>query len=415
LSKSKKYFIVMEQKDIQPEAQLSAEEKIARIKEGFLSYTPFDPEEEVKKLRSIPKEQRREATERFKEEFARQRIGTLRLYREIGDVLEKDPDASRDELDTMIAAHAEDLKFSGKHFERAGGMLDRYARVHAYVNNMRRQYPDDEDLFAALCGHAPKGKIKVVEGPVTLHFVCADIDDYRAVGSFDSDEIRKDNPLERAVHAGTGITAQKYRIPFLNKIFRPSKPLEANEWSRAHEEHHQIAEIIEPYKRELVILFDETLLRVPDKTHEEKQALLNRFFRTAGFTLPMRQTGEEMLSGLLQEGPELFFTAGSRSHMRGYYAQHVDEDIQDADDFLKEGLGEEYGEYTKMVQTAKQHTTDHFRTLIDGGFQAMQRLLGAGLKEQDVFNLLVTERVQQWPALARRIVEQKEKEKARTD
>jgi hypothetical protein len=405
----------MEQKDIQPKAQLSAEEKISRIKEGFLPYEPFDPEEEVKKLYFVPKEQRREATERFREEFARQRIGTLRLYRETGDALAKDPDVSRDELDTIIAARAEELRFSGKHFERAGGMLDRYTQVHAYVKNMRSRYPDDEDLFFALCGHAPKGKISVVEGPVTLHFVCENIDDYRAVGSFDSNETRKDNPLERAVHAGTGITAQKHRVPFLNKIFRPRKPMEANEWSRAHEEHHQIAEIIEPYKKDLVILFDEALLRVPDKTPEEKQALLNRFFRTAGLTLPIRQTGEEMLSGLLQEGPELFFTAGSRLHMRGYYVQNVDEDIQEADNCLKEGLGEEYGEYTKMVQTAKQHTVDRFRTLIDGGLQAMQRLSEAGFKEQDIFNLLITERVQQWPTLARRIVEQKEKEKARMD
>lgn len=67
---------------------------------------------------------------------------------------------------------------TGAQKELANDLLRAYAEKHACVQNVREQYPDDEELYCALFGRKPRGSLEVVAGPITLSFQCKDIEDY---------------------------------------------------------------------------------------------------------------------------------------------------------------------------------------------------------------------------------------------
>ena len=58
----------------------------------------FNPDEEVKNLWSVPKEQRREAVSTFKDKLARQREAWALCRTSIEERIESDPDLPREEM-----------------------------------------------------------------------------------------------------------------------------------------------------------------------------------------------------------------------------------------------------------------------------------------------------------------------------
>jgi hypothetical protein len=391
---------------------MTPEEKIAKIKAGFLPYEPFDPESEVAKISKLPKEEKKEALERFKEEYADQRVGILRLHNEIQYKIEDNPDISREDLDEMIYERAEELKLAPQQFGKIENVLDNYGSVHSYVKQMREQYPDDDDLFEAAFGVRPVGKIRVKEGPVTLHFVCADLRDYGKALGIDKDyKVYSETKNEAARYIRQGITAENREMwgSLKEMVFKREPDMEP--YSAVHEEGHQVAQLFLKTRAELTFQFDETALKAAE-TDEEAQAILNRVFRNAANVFT-QMTREEIIIDLLAQGKKDFFEKKNVMRMMAYYANLVgtqnEVTANTFEDHLDWGPG-----FRKMLEEAKESSEQKHYETVAAGIKAIKDLLSGGFNEKEAVNLFTPEPIENWFKLAQRILAEKNTKKPAT-
>ena len=400
---------------------MTTEEKIAKIKAGFLPYDVFDPETEVAKIAKLPKEEKREALERFKEDYAEQRVGILRLHNEIENKIEEDPDISRDELDEMIFMAAEELRLSVRQFERMSGILNTYERVHQKVRHLRETYQDDEELFEEATGKKPIGKVHIMETPVTLHFVCEDMDDYLAARGIEGADRRTKKmfktergfriPLEDGITFGNGSDEANSLKSRLFSFFSASTfdPAE-HERTKEHEMKHQVFEFFKNFKHGNAIALDKEQLSVAENT-EEKIKIMARLLRNT-LTMVEDVTGEEMLIAYLHyfsNNSARFSSEEVTENFEGRYrsyivgnANSVGTDILSKSKFLS---SEEVAKTEKIVGGLKENAlASHYSNILEG-VTAVRKLEKADFGTQDILNLLGPENLQNWPKVVDRILE----------
>lgn len=112
----------------------------------------FNPGEEVKKLWSVPKEQRSESISRFKETLARQRKAWALCRTSIEAQIESKPDLPRQEMVETVREFATHYGFAKNHVKVAESLIDDYLEMHRRVNEARKKYPDDVALINRLTG-----------------------------------------------------------------------------------------------------------------------------------------------------------------------------------------------------------------------------------------------------------------------
>jgi hypothetical protein len=143
----------------------------------------FSPVGELNDVRRLPKEQRAEALLRFKARLAYNKEGLARLQEDLIQKIKANPDLPRHDLRASIETLAKEygLTFSQKQAARL--FLNSYGERHANIRAVREQYTDDGELYQALFKRAPKGNVKIKEGPITLYVRCANQEDYAWIHS----------------------------------------------------------------------------------------------------------------------------------------------------------------------------------------------------------------------------------------
>ena len=140
----------------------------------------FDPEKELSEIKTVPKEEKKKRLQEFKEKLAYQKEGLARTQEQLINVIRDNPDINWPEL----YGKALDLltKYGANMQEdKVREILSRYHWRHLAVKEAREKFPDDDKLFEAIFGRPSRGKIEVMEGPVTLYFRCHNTNDYALI------------------------------------------------------------------------------------------------------------------------------------------------------------------------------------------------------------------------------------------
>lgn len=389
------------------ERDFSAPEKMA--------YEPFDPEKEVKKIGQMPKEEKKEAIEKFKQDYIAQRVGILKLHREIDQKIEENPDIPREELNQLIAVFAEELRLSSGQLERMSGILDYYEIVHQKVKRLRETYPDDRDLFKEIAGKKPKGHLEVMETPVTLHFMCEDFRDF-ALGTgvrggfiWNKYNYVKGTRGQKNVDRD-GITFEKldFTDMLASKYYRfryGKKPhLEMRAKTKEHEMRHQVFAFFKDMKELDVIKSGEEHFYVAP-TLKEKESVAGRLFRNLQLYFA-DATGEEILNIYIEENPELFFSEKAKDNFFVWYAGKFFEKqnrlLSSLDNHAetKELSQLKITIYSSVLKIVDMHKKD-----IEAGVAVVKDLQEAGFAKEEILNILGSENLKKWPKLARRLME----------
>lgn len=182
--------------DYDQEMLAEAEERAEKEPEEPLSYNPFDPEAELKKLRKLsPREQilipseekrriRKERLISFKEKLMRQKEGIARTIDDLRTTIESAPGTTAEVLLSKVQAAAQEYKFTRAQNALFKYAIEKYQEKHAAVEKYRTMYPSDANLFEACFGKKPKGEVVIVKSPMTLFFRCFDRDDYAFLFGF---------------------------------------------------------------------------------------------------------------------------------------------------------------------------------------------------------------------------------------
>lgn len=165
--KIKEYFGQLNQEDFDQLLEFDFREQ---LKDTPPIESLFSPEEELAKIKSLPREQKRETLATFKERLARQRkaLAACRIF--IERSIEFNHDVPKKKLMGLINKFATQYGFDDRQKQISEQLIDGYFENRQKVLEVRQQFADDHELVNELTGVNidKKEKIDVSVGPMTI-------------------------------------------------------------------------------------------------------------------------------------------------------------------------------------------------------------------------------------------------------
>jgi hypothetical protein len=165
--KVKEYFGQLNQEDFDQLLELDFQEQLKDTPpiEGV-----FSPEEELAKIKSLPREQKREALATFKEHLARQREGLAACRVFIERSIEFNHDIPRKKLIELVDKFGAQYGFDDRQRQISEQLIDGYYKNRQKVLEVRQQFTDDHELVKELTGIniEKTEELGVSVGPMTI-------------------------------------------------------------------------------------------------------------------------------------------------------------------------------------------------------------------------------------------------------
>ncbi len=199
----------------------------------------FSPEEELRKIRELPREQRREALATFKKNLVRQQkaLAALRVF--IERSIEFNHDFPRKKLVDLFEKFAAHYGFDSRHRGIFEKIMDGYYENRWKVLKMREKFPDDRRLVYELTGVniGKDEKLDVSIGPMSIDIR---VEGYNAKKMFKR-WLPVVEPNSRFPYGGFASQSSEgvcYTVVNLDKEARVGDP--TGEGTRMHEYQHLI-------------------------------------------------------------------------------------------------------------------------------------------------------------------------------
>lgn len=133
----------------------------------------FSPEEELEKIKSLPREERKETLISFKEKLVKQRKAWAACRIFVERSIEFNPDVSKEKLMELIDKFSTQYGFDNHQKSISEKLIDEYYIYRKRALEIRQQFPNDYDLVKNLTGiNIDKNtKLDVSVGPMTIDIV----------------------------------------------------------------------------------------------------------------------------------------------------------------------------------------------------------------------------------------------------
>lgn len=378
----------------------------------------FDPEEELKQIRQLPREEKRQALEEFKEKLAAQKEGLSKLQSEIINEFKGNPDATHDELMNKIKKEGTNYGITDKQIDLASEIIKNFQAEHQRVKELREEFPDDNELFKAMYGRLPAGKVEAEIRPTTILFKIYDENDFAyVVGANRSQksivDISETDKRKAEVLRGSCIPWNLDAL--LNNTLIVNMSNSNNLIEKGynevinHEEQHAFNTLFTEAKS--VSNAKQELLN--SQTDTERETALYRYFtdkrRAQGDTQAKDEimafyTGEEAYS---PEKITDILTYSDNITTYSYFEKALDILRQHLGKDLIPKMGKErFDEMTEKL--FHKVFEDEYKKVIQQGAQAFDDLRKkGGFKTSEIVGMLTHEPLRKWPLTAKRMLEQK--------
>ncbi|OGZ97297.1 MAG: hypothetical protein A3I44_00735 [Candidatus Sungbacteria bacterium RIFCSPLOWO2_02_FULL_51_17] len=130
----------------------------------------FSPENELAKIRRLPKNEQRAALITFKELLARQRTAWAACRVFIEKSIEANNGIPKKELLNLARRFGDQYGFTNEQRKTAERLIDGYYKYRYRALQMRRRFPDDKKLIKKILGMDPEeiGQVDITVGPMTI-------------------------------------------------------------------------------------------------------------------------------------------------------------------------------------------------------------------------------------------------------
>lgn len=163
-------------------------------KNPFQKDETFDPELELKRLKALPRNEKRGALVSFKEKLSFQMLGWAQFQDRFFSHLQRHPDVPFDFFVQKLKLYQERYAFSDADCKAALRMFRAYQERRAVIHKTLETYPHNKELFKALFGCYPKGTIERVDGPLTIYLRAHNAEDYAWIRSRTWKKEQEDTP-----------------------------------------------------------------------------------------------------------------------------------------------------------------------------------------------------------------------------
>jgi len=366
----------------------------------------FDPKKELQEIRYLPKTQRKGALEVFKKKlaFQQERLGSLQ--EQIIDIMRKNPDASMETIYNVALDIGSNFGMSEDQKKLTHSIIKTYTEKHQKIREVRREFTDDRELFRALFGRLPMGKLEVIEGPITLYFRLQNIKDYAFLRSNAFLQNRNPEPKEiRSAQMSGGVALRETLVPGLDWVaivekssssisgrdFKPKKPIERVYW---HEEQHAIKRLFATQRR-----WQATWVSLENaKNDQERQEALKNHLRIR--RLQAEEYARDEILAYFKIG-ELKYTYENLLEEGGLYNYFTD-DEEDLKTRLKKVLA---GYPQSLIDgLVKKVWVDEYRQTLKDAINSLEELENIGYSKDQAISVLIHEPLGRWKKVINRLL-----------
>lgn len=165
--KVKEYFAQLTQEDFDQLLDFDFQEQLKDVPPIEDVFSPWD---ELAKIKSLPREQKKESLVAFKENLAKQRraLAACRVF--VERTIEFNHDVPREKLLRLVEQFGEQYGFDDKQKQIIGQLLDGYYENRQKVLKIRQQFSDNHELVYELTGAnlGKDEKLDVSVGPMSI-------------------------------------------------------------------------------------------------------------------------------------------------------------------------------------------------------------------------------------------------------
>lgn len=355
----------------------------------------FSAEKELARIKSLPKEQKREALTSFKENLAKQQeaLANCRVF--IERYIEFNNDVPREKLVVLIEQFGTQYGFTDAQKQTAEKLIDGYYENRRRVLEIRKQYPDNVALVSELSGveFDSTAQFDVSIGPMSIDIVTDGLNTNRIYR-------RSKDVMTKHPHGGFA-SLSRHKQSVLFTVINKSKPLEGRLFRKAaliHEHEHEKNRLfrasfdrqVDPHEKNAILTQYEY-----ENEPETKKELLEAYFRLRRQEA-FQRVKDELISIKKDKTPfpfryEIFFMKGSPYD---YLAPLRNWDRKKNDPLWKE--------------TTKRILVDDYERILRQAFSAFHSLEKKGKYTTDETITMFTDKpLPDWPKTARRLLDHK--------
>lgn len=365
----------------------------------------FDPEKEVKKILKAPREEKPRTLKEFKKELADQKEGIAAMQETLEKIIRENPDASLEKLyqaaeDMNIAL---DLKLTDNQKEIAKSVLEKYVEKHNKIKEVREKYPDDKELFKALFGRYPRGKIEIIKKPMVFYFRIHDLKDFAFISTqsflkgreFTRSELEEVRDIGgNFIHGGL-LLSDCDGIVIIGNV-QMEGFLDSEKDIVAHEEQHAVNHLIANIFRPGHETFKRTFKNTAEQFNIVQEYLL--WHRN----LLDDVAASDLLAYLKQES---YTREDILINITIAVKDRIKEMLSPINNILNKLNKNELLEIGKLMEE-KFNMEEYFR-MVEGGMNSLQKLRENNYSDEKIAALLINEPLAKWPKVAERLLEAK--------
>jgi len=388
------------------------------IEESPIKYGEiFDPEKEISGLLKAPKEERKQKLAEFKEKLTFQKVGLARVQDILIDEIRNKPNAKIEDFYHLATELGSDFGMNETQKKDAKETLIQYEKQHNVIENIRKEFPSDKDLFRGLFHKAPKGKIEVLVGPVSLYFKCYDFEDYMTVffhermkGSGKKRDFTEEEKKEAMESKGINVPSSSYpdigwaiMAENASGIGNSSQSDEESKQIFTHEEQHTIKSFFE--KEELLdpnhpsTLFPIRKRFLDAETEKEKEKVLEEYF--CAFRHNAEEYAKDEILAYYKDGrlPVVYERLSASKEEDGDY------------DYLAEPKKIDYlwMKTTDEVRALSKRVRDRvlikeYKEILTSGVESIRKMEAGGYDKEEIIALLTHEPLSKWEKAVDRVL-----------
>jgi len=373
--------------------------KIKDVKPGGNGRTKFRDVmgEEVKKIRSGTKEERKQKLAEFKEKLTAQKKAISEIQKQLFAGVEKNPDASVDQYLESVKDLIEQNGLSEDQKKAFKDGIENYKKTHQAIWDNTKDCIDAETgkidgpkLYEKLFNHKPSGRVEVILRPAMIYLRAENLDDYAIAYNHGAVDQVTDEMREKA-NKSAGCMLNNFKIAGLENAIALEKATDGkfelphNEKTLQHEQQHVFNRIIQHgYDAE------------GEKTAKEMESIDKKYKKN-----PTNDNKDIKEKNLAIKNINIENSA--KDEIAAYFKQgsspeYVREVLLKPDTIYKYGFDYKGGDKNKS------EFSQEYIDLVDNGIAAYSNFLKAGYSVEDAQGLLFVEPLSKWAKVVERIV-----------
>lgn len=342
--------------------------------------------------------------------FLKLKIGIAYLYNALVNELRNNT-LNLEKANEIIAEFKEKFKFPNDLVKKISNLVKSILNKKEKIEEIRKSYPDNKQLFMALLGKEPKGEIEIITRPLAIYIKCLNPEDFYAF----NEDIQKINPNINKVIAVNLPTCLIKELSGLI-IIENSSALKTSNYTTEdilkHEEQHVIDRLLLGKKK-----LEITYKKLPNDLNkieetddlEKRKELMERIIKKLARNFINKYMGSELKSEIfahLKMGKSIEYTFSKLSSSiepnKNYYFLNCYKN-----EFIYK-LQQILNNPTEIVEMAEKIFQEEYQIIMDGARKSL-KLLNQELEFSNdnldtIIGLLNYEDLTRWPAITRIII-----------